>query len=85
MTQTDPFYCEMAALESVQIRSPLFWDTTLHYFVIDNRHFERTMLFRNMGHKSSGDGAQYNRTTVTKFSKQNRLLEEFQDIVQCRK
>jgi hypothetical protein len=29
-TETDPIYCEMAPLESVQIRSPLFWDTTLH-------------------------------------------------------
>jgi len=35
MAGTGPVYCKMAAFEALQINSPLFWDTMLHYCVID--------------------------------------------------
>jgi hypothetical protein len=64
LTETDPLYCEMATVEAVKTMSPLFLDTTLQYWVFGTRRFERTKLFRNMGHQSSCDGEQYNRATA---------------------
>jgi len=63
--KTGQVCCKMADFEAVQIRSPLFWDTTLHYWVIDTWHFEGTKLFGNMEHQSYGEGSQYNGTTKT--------------------
>jgi len=51
MAEIGPVYYKMAAFEAVQIRS------TLRYWMIDTWRFERTKLFRNMGHQSSGDGS----------------------------